>query len=166
MKTFKTNGEGKEFLIKVLNEGEFFGYVDLIKGTNYAESAAAMEPTELSIIPKDDFLALMHANKDVASKMIKMLADNVIEQEEQLLNLAYNSIRKRVAEALLKLHRKYEQDNESHISILRDDLASMVGTAKESVIRTLTDFKHEHLIDIDSGVITILDLQRLEQLPN
>ena len=166
IKIYKTNEEGKEFILKVLKEGDFFGYIDLIKGTPYAESAAAMESTELSVIPKEDFFTLLHGNKDVSSKLIKMLADNVIQQEEQLLNLAYNSIRKRVAEALLNLYDRYSQQGDSKIAILRDDLASMVGTAKESVIRTLTDFKNEKLIDIDSGIITIRDKKRLEQLPN
>ena len=166
VKLFKTNDDGKELTLKVLKEGEFFGHIDLIKGTKYNESAAATESAELAIIPKDDFFALLHANKDVSSKMIKMLADDVVEQEEQLLHLAYHSIRKRVAEALIMLHERYAIGDTSSISILRDDLASIVGTAKESVIRTLTDFKNEKLIDIDNGIITILDMKKLQAMPN
>lgn len=166
VKIFKTNEDGKEFILRVLKDGEFFGHIDLIKGTPYGESAAAMETTEVSIVPKDDFFTLLYANRDVASKLIKMLADDVVEQEEQLLNLAYNSIRKRVAEALVLLDDRYAAQEDSRISILRDDLASMVGTAKESVIRTLTDFKNEKLIEIDNGVITILDKRKLDQMPN
>jgi CRP-like cAMP-binding protein len=166
VKIFKTNDDGKEYILRVLKEGDFFGHIDLIKGTPYADSSAAMEQTEVSIVPKDDFFALMYANKDVSSKLIKMLADNVLEQEEQLLHLAYNSIRKRVSEALLLLHERYASQEDSSISILRDDLAGMVGTAKESVIRTLTDFKNEGLIQIENGVITIQDKRALEQLPN
>jgi CRP-like cAMP-binding protein/ActR/RegA family two-component response regulator len=166
VKLYKTNDDGKEYILKVFSEGEFFGYADLIKGTNYAESAAAMEPTECSLIPKEDFLQLLHANKDVSSKLIKMLADNIIEQEGQLLNLAYNSIRKRVAEALLQLHKRNQEHGEEKISILRDDLASMVGTAKESVIRTLTDFKNERLIRIENGIISVVNERKLENLPN
>lgn len=85
------------------------------------------------------------------------------DQEEQLLSLAYNSIRKRVAEALLVLHERFEKEG---ISILRDDLAGMVGTAKESVIRTLTDFKNENLIHIEGGTISILHMDKLEMMPN
>ena len=166
VKIFKTNDDGKELTLRVMREGDFFGHIDLIKGTQYNESAAATEPAELAIIPKDDFFALLHANKDVSSKLIKMLADDVVEQEEQLLHLAYHSIRKRVAEALIMLHEKYTEGETASISILRDDLASIVGTAKESVIRTLTDFKNEKLIDIDNGIITILDMKKLEGMPN
>ncbi|MCB0643967.1 MAG: Crp/Fnr family transcriptional regulator, partial [Phaeodactylibacter sp.] len=166
VKIFKTNEEGKDYIIKIHKAGDFFGYIDLVKGTHYIESAAAMESTELSLIPKDDFLSLLYANRDVSSQMIRMLADNVAEQEEQLLQLAYNSIRKRVAEALLKLHNKQPHQSGTSITILRDDLAGMVGTAKESVIRTLTDFKNEQLIDIENGAIFIKNAQKLEQLPN
>jgi len=96
-----------------------------------------------------------------------MLANHITEREEQLLNLAYNSIRRRVADALLVLHERFmKQEQPSNISILRDDLASMVGTAKETVIRTLTDFKQENLIKIETGQITILDVKKLENLPN
>jgi len=166
IKLFKTNEEGKEYIITILKEGDFMGYIDLIKNSNYSESAAALEESEVSMIPRKDFLALLHANRDVSSKLIQMLADNVSEKEEQLLHLAYNSVRKRVADALLLLYDRYKDENkETTISILRDDLAHIVGTAKESVIRMLSDFKDEGLISIEKGVITILHKEKLEDLP-
>ncbi len=167
VKLYKTNDYGKEFILAIYKEGEFFGHIELLKGEAYAASAMAMEPTELSLVPKDDFFKLLYGNKDVAARMIKMLADNVLEQEEQLIQLAYNSIRKRVAEALLHLKERYAvEDSGQPISILRDDLAGMVGTAKESVIRTLTDFRKEGLIDIEKGQITILNEEKLRKMPN
>ncbi|MEZ5057984.1 MAG: response regulator [Saprospiraceae bacterium] len=167
VKIFKTNEDGKEFITEILKEGEFFGFSDLINGKPYAESASSMEESEITFIPKEDFFQLLFANKDVSSKMIKMLADNIAEREEQLLNLAYNSIRRRVADALLILNERFEKEGKStEISILRDDLASMVGTAKETVIRTLTDFKHEGIISIESGMISIKHLDKLRNMPN
>lgn len=167
VKIFKTNQDGKEFITEIRKEGEFFGYPDLISGRQYAESAAAMEDSEVSMVPKDDFFKLLFANKDVSTKLIKMLADNIAEREEQLLNLAYNSIRRRVADALLVLNERFDNEHKKvEISILRDDLANMVGTAKETVIRTLTDFKNEKIIDIERGVITIKNLEKLKVMPN
>jgi len=166
IKLFKTNEDGKEYIITILTAGDFLGYIDLIKDSNYSESAAALEESEVSMIPRKDFMALLNANRDVSSKLIQMLADNISEKEEQLLQLAYNSVRKRVADALLLLYDRYkEEGKETTISILRDDLAHIVGTAKESVIRMLSDFKDEDLISIEKGVITILDKDRLEDLP-
>lgn len=167
IKLFKTNEDGKEYIIDILGEGDFLGYLPLLQASRYSESAVAMENVDLSIIPKEDFMQLLYANRDVANQFIKILADNVTENEERLLQLAYDSVRKRVAEALLLLYDKLEksEDNES-FSILRDDLANMVGTAKESVIRTLTDLKKEGFIDIKNGKIAILDFSKLVNLPN
>lgn len=83
------------------------------------------------------YLLLIQANRDVSSQMIKMLANNITEKEEQLLNLAINSVRKRVADALILLSQK--EDNKSFY-VLREDFALIVGTAKESVIKMLTVF--------------------------
>lgn len=163
VKTFKTNDVGKEYIIKIHKAGEFLGYQALIKEDKYHESASALEESELSLVPKEDFFALLYNNRDFSARFIKMLADNMEDQEEQLLSLAYNSIRKRVAESLLVLQERFAKDG---ISILRDDLASMVGTAKESVIRTLTDFKNEGLIKIEGGSISILESEKLANMPN
>jgi CRP-like cAMP-binding protein len=162
IKLFKTNEDGKEYIIDILAEGDFAGYIDLIRDTKYSESATALEDTEISLIPKEDFISLLNANRDVASRLIKMLANNVTDKEEQLLNLAYHSVRKRVANALILLADK---EGEHDISILRDDLARIVGTAKESVIRMLTEFKEDGYIDINDGAIHIKNRQKLETLP-
>jgi CRP-like cAMP-binding protein len=163
VKTFKTNDDGKELIINILGEKEFFGHTTLLRGDAYTESASALEDCELTLIPKDDFFALLNNNRDVSAKFIKILAGNVASQEDQLLHLAYNSVRKRVADALALLHHRY---GNSPISMLREDIAALAGTAKETVIRTLTDFREEKLIDIEDGKITILKPEKLKNLLN
>lgn len=165
VKIFKTNEIGKEFIINIRTEGDFIGYTALIKDEAYGFSASALEPTELSLIPKEDFLQLLYANRDVSSRLIKMLADNVAEKEEQLLSLAYNSVRRRVGEAILLLYDRYVKEGRQDIQILREDLAHIVGTAKESVIRMLTEFKNDGYIEIKDGYIRIIDRSKLESLP-
>ena len=165
VKVFKTNEYGKEYIINIFTAGDFLGYVDLIQDSNYTESAAALEDAELSLIPREDFLKLIYANRDVSARFIKMLANNIAEQEDQLLNLAYDSVRKRVATALLKVYDKYVEDGKSSpLQILRDDLARIVGTAKESVIRMLTEFKDDGYIAIEEGKISILAKEKLENM--
>jgi DNA-binding response OmpR family regulator len=163
VKVYKTNELGKEYIVEIMKEGDFLGYHSLIKDENYFDSAAAMEDSLVSYIPKEDFFLLLHGSRDFSAHFVKMLADNVLDKEERLLSLAYNSIRKRVAETLVALH---EKEGKNQFSILRDDLAGLVGTAKESVIRTLTDFKQEGLIDIQNGTITILNVNKLARIPN
>ncbi len=162
VKVFKTNEDGKEYIITIAGPGDFLGYVDLIKESRHTESAAALEEAEVSLIPKEDFIALLYANRDVSSQLIKMLANNIAEKEEQLLHLAYNSVRKRVADAVLLLAEKTDSGD---INILRDDLARIVGTAKESVIRMLTEFKEDGYIDIKDGIIVVKNRDKLRNMP-
>lgn len=162
LKLFKTNEEGKEYILQIIGKGEFIGQVDILKKQNHQSSASALEETSVSLIPKEDFNTLINQDRDVSAQVIKMIANDVAEKEEQLLNLAYNSVRKRVADALLLLN----QEEGQVIHILRDDLARIVGTAKESVIRMLTDFKEDGYISIKNSLITILDPEGLKNIPS
>jgi CRP-like cAMP-binding protein/CheY-like chemotaxis protein len=168
VKTFKTNSLGNEFITGLYNEGEYFGYNDLLEENNYKETAVALENSEICLIQKQDFFTLLYNNRDVANKFIKMLSNNIIEREERLLKLAYNSVRKRVAEALLMLQKKYQKEGQNNFSmaISRDDLSGLVGASKETVIRTLTDFKEEKLIDIKGSNITIANYEKLSKMRN
>jgi CRP/FNR family transcriptional regulator, polysaccharide utilization system transcription regulator len=166
IKIVRTNEEGKELIISILNENDFFGHLPLLSEERYADNAVALEDSEISMIPKEDFFALLQNNRDVAAKFIKILAQNVNHQEEQLLHLAYNSVRKRVADALIAIYESYKNDDAKGFSILREDIASMAGTAKETAIRTLTDFKEDGLIDIQNGKIIILKIEKLKNLFN
>lgn len=168
VKTYKTNEYGKELVVGLYKENDFLGFVDLLENSNYQETAAAMEETELAIIPREDFEELIDSSPEVSRKFIQILAKNVSENENKLLGLAYNSLRKKVADALVTLYKKYQitTDEKFVINITRDNLAAIAGTAIESLIRTLGDFKHEKLIDIHEGVITILNKKKLETLVN
>lgn len=168
VKTFKTDSLGNEFITGLHHEGDFVGYIDLLENMAYSESAVALEDGELCSIQKEDFAALIYNHKDVANKFIKMLANNVLEKEDRLLKLAYGSVRKRVAEALLLLKTKYTNEGSDNFSIpiSRDDLSSIVGAAKETVIRMLTDFKEEGLIQISGSTITIINADKLLAMKN
>lgn len=165
VKMFKINEDGKEFVTSLINKGEFFGYTAILKGEEYHESAVAMEDCEVCSIQKQEFQDLVYTNRDVASKFIKMLSNDIIDKEEELLELAYNTVRKRVADALLKLRDKFQDnDDEFSISISRSDLASMVGTAQESVIRFLSEFKDDGYIAVKGSKIKIVNSTKLEEL--
>jgi DNA-binding response OmpR family regulator len=169
VKTCKTNDEGKEFVTNLFSPGDFFGYVALLDGTAYKDTAKALEETELAIIPKEDFDELVNKNPDVTKKLIQLLVKNISEKEELLLNLAYNSLRKKVAEALVLLEKKYNEKREKKfiIDLSRESMANIAGTAKESLIRTLSDFQNEKLIEIKKdGSISILNPVKLEQMLN
>jgi CRP/FNR family transcriptional regulator, cyclic AMP receptor protein len=168
VKTYKSNEDGKELVTELFSHGDFLGYIALFEGAVYKDTAEALEETELAVIPKEDFEDLVNNNKEVAQKFIKLLAKNISAKENQLLGLAYNSLRKKVAEALILLQNKYQSANDEKfaIDISRESLATIAGTATESLIRTLSDFRSEKLIDIKEGSITIVNQKKLEHLLN
>jgi CRP/FNR family transcriptional regulator, polysaccharide utilization system transcription regulator len=166
VKTWRMNDDAKELVTGLYKPGEFLGYLALLNDCSYSENATALEDTEVAVIPKDDFLALVRTDRDVAARFIRLLANDVQEKEEKLLSLAYSSVRARVAEALLHLRERYQEGGAApfSISISRDDLAGIVGTATESLIRTLSEFRQEHLLEISGREITVLNPAGLEQV--
>ncbi len=166
IKTFKEHEYGKELVTHLYKEGEFLGYVALLENSIFTESAEAMEDSEICLIPKEDFFSLLYNNGSVMKKFVKMLSADILEKEEQLINLAYSSVRKRVANALVTLYEKFSQNKEEKfsMSISREDLANIVGTATESLIRTLSDFKEEKLVEIKGSNISVVDIEKLRRL--
>jgi CRP-like cAMP-binding protein len=168
VKAYRTNEDGKELVTELFMPGDFMGYVALLEGTVYKDTTVALEETQLAIIPTEDFEDLINKNVQVAKKFIQLLAKNISEKESQLLGLAYNSLRKKVAEALLLLEKKYHANSEEEflIDISRENLATIAGTATESFIRTLSDFRNEKLIEIKGGSIKILNEAKLTHMLN
>ncbi|MCR9062944.1 MAG: response regulator [Cytophagales bacterium] len=167
VKTYKTNEDGKELIINLYSEGDYFGYANLMTDSPYMESSAAMEDCEVSLIPKSDFNDLLYKNKQVSKKFIGILSKEIRENEDQLIKLAYNSVRKRVSEALIKFFAHIDENEaKKGVKISREDISNVAGTSLETAIRTLSDFKDEELIEITSGKIKILDIEKLKNLRN
>lgn len=168
VKTYKVNEDGKELVTELYSPGDFLGHIALLEGTTYKDTAEAIDETELAVIPKPDFDELLNKNQEVSRKFIELLAKNISEKEFQLLRLAYNSLRRKVADALLLLQKKYQEKKDENfvIDISRENLANIAGTATESLIRTLSDFRSEKIIDIKDGNIEILNRAKLESLLN
>jgi DNA-binding response OmpR family regulator len=167
VKVYKTNEDGKEYISDLFNAGDFIGYNALIQEVNYEDSAMVLEDAEVLQISREDFFNMIHTDMNIASAFIRIMSNNVKEKEERLLNLAYASLRKRIAKALLEIQSKFGQENtDEFISISREDIARYVGTATESLIRTLSDFKSEKLIEINGTKIFIKNSDKLRNLLN
>ena len=168
IKISKTNKDGKEFITTIHGEGDYFGYTSILEDKNYTDEAVALEETKLMVIPREDFLQLISNDMQIAQSFIKIITQNIVEKEEGLLNLAYNSLRKKVAYGLMQLLEKYkvEENEQKVINLSRENMAQSIGVATESLIRTLSDFKDEKLIDIKTGKVIILDEKKLQRLPN
>lgn len=168
VKTFKTTGKGKEMVTDLNTAGQFFGQLSLLtdNGT-YIESATVIQDAELYEIPKLDFITLMTSNKEVANKFVNLISNDLIDIKEQLMNVAFSTVRQRLAKSLLDIHSKgiLTNQKERGISISREDLAALIGTATETAIRMLTEFKEEGFISIESTrKIVVKDKKALEYL--
>ncbi|MBC7448525.1 MAG: response regulator [Hymenobacteraceae bacterium] len=162
VKSVKTTDGGKELITGIYGPGEFFGYLPLLERTTHSDSAVAVDDSELVYIPKDDFALLLLRDPKVGEQFIRLLAGRVSEREQQLLAMAYSSIRRRVADILLRLHEQATLPDAS-IQLSRDDMAAMVGTAPESLTRTLSEFKQDGLIELTPRSIRVLEPEKLRR---
>ena len=167
VKTVLLSNDGKELMTALYGEGDIFGHIAMLEEAEYTESAIAVEPLKLHALNKADFFSLLGTHQGASAKFIRIMADQLVETEDKLLRLAYDSVRKRVAEALVDVYRTYTLSNgNKEIEISRQELASYVGTATETVIRTLSAFKQEGLINIVHSNIIIKDLAGLIRMKN
>ena len=167
VKISRMNNDGKELITNIHSKEEYFGYTSILEDANYKDEAQALEETKLMLIPREDFLQLVTNNIQIAQTFIKIITQNIVEKEEDLLNLAYNSLRKKVAYGLIQLLEKYksEEGGQSVVSLSRENMAQSIGIATESLIRTLGDFKDENLIEVQTGKVIIVDEKKLRDLP-
>lgn len=168
VKTFIINEDGKGLTIGLYTEGDFLGYTAILEGGIYKETAEAIDDCLIAEIPIETFEKLLYYNPEATKKIIQLMAKNIRDKEKQMLDIAYNSLRKRVANALVILLNKYRKPGEDIFSIYlsREDLANIAGTATESLIRTLSDFKAEKLVEINGSKITVLDERKLTLMLN
>lgn len=168
VKTFKSNDFGKELIIDIHKEGDFLGHFALLEDGTHKVSGMAIENSEIMIIPKQDFCNALYSNSDITMKFVKMMSKQFADVEEKLLKLAYDSARKRVAEAIVFVSKKYktEANKELTFCLQRENISALSGISPESVSRNLSSFKEEGLIETYNGNIKIKDLRKLESLKN
>jgi CheY-like chemotaxis protein/CRP-like cAMP-binding protein len=168
VKIYKINQDGKELITNILSDSDFWGYTNILEDIHYRENAEVLEDTSLMLIPAADFLELVTRDARVAQQFIRLICRNVLEKEENLLNLAYSSLRKRVAYGLLQQLVIYKVPGEEHtmLHLSRKEMAQVIGIATESLIRTMADFREEKLIDIRDGKVIVINEKKLRDLPN
>ncbi|WGQ09492.1 response regulator [Pedobacter gandavensis] len=166
VKTFKLSEDGRELLTGMYGSEDYFGITSLLLNAPYAETAEALEDSTVCMLPKDLMDDLLNRYPDVARQFIQLISNNLQDKEEQLLQLAYHSVRKRMAEVLARLCKQEVQDAEMILRVSRDNLAAMAGMATETVSRILSDFKDEGIIERKGSQIIVLDQLRLQQMKN
>lgn len=165
-KCYQVNDLGKELITHIYQKGDFFGFYALLDEHVYSDNVSALEDGNLRLVSKKDFLQLLHNSHDFSATFIKMLANKAEETEYLLIEKAYSSVRRKVANALLTLSKGPDGIFDKKIALSREDMASLAGTAKETLIRTLSDFKSEGLITTDNKTIIIQDYEKLKAMPD
>ena len=155
---------GKELITSIYKEGDFFGNTSFNKHSAYEEYTTAMEETKVYSVSKEELRDVLVKNSKITLDFIDVLGDNIEGIKEQLLEMAYGSVRKKAAKTILMFSQKIRRFPTQSIRISRSDLASVAGMASESLIRTLSDFKKEGLIEIEGRNIKILDVEALKNI--
>lgn len=165
IKTVKLGEDGRELMTGIYTADDFLAINIILSENCYAETATAMEDSEVCFFPKSQLEILLRTHPDVAGRFLKILSNEIRDKDAQLIQLAYQSVRKKIAQAIIRLSKNQNDDGTS-IQISRDDLAALSGTASETVSRTLTEFKNECLIEKKGSFITILDHDKINMMRN
>lgn len=169
IKLYKVGSDGREQIIRLVGPGDVLGYRSLISGTAYASFAMAMDDAHVCFIPRAEFMNLLSADATFSMRMMSLLSSELRNAEERMVGLAQKPVRERLAETLVLLQEKYgtDEDGESlGIRLTREEIANIVGTATESVIRLLSEFNKEGLIEIRGRKLIISDRRGLLALAN
>lgn len=161
VKVFARGDEGKEQIIHVAKEGEIIGFRSMFSGEPYKVSATTLEECNICFIGKEDFLNMIDTNPTLRNGIMKELSKELGDRAIFITNMAQKSVRERLAFALLILGDIY---GDEQINLTREDMANFVGTATETLIRLLKDFKDEGMIEIHTRKLEIIDKDKLLEL--
>lgn len=170
VKKFKVDKDGREQIIYVANAGELIGYHALLAEERYPDAAATLEDSKIAFIPKEDFLPVLKNSKVLSQRLLKSLSHEFSVFVNSLTLFGQRSVRERFATQLVLMREKYKENftpgMEVEINMSREDLASLVGTARENIIRMLRDFKEEAILETRGRKIVIKDIKKLLAISN
>lgn len=169
VKVFKTSETGKDHILRLAGAGEALGYRSLVSGEKYEVSATVLEDTRVCFVPKALFMNTLQESNHLSSRVMEFLTKDLKLAEGKIADLAQKTVKERVAETILMLKQFYgmEKDEKTiNVSLSREDLANLVGTATETLIRSLSEFKKKEIIDLKGKKIIILNPRVLEKIAN
>lgn len=165
VKVYKMGSNGREQILFIAQPGDFLGYRSMLSEEFYGASATVIEPAAICFIPKSDFLTILNTNPSFFRKLMQAVCHELGVMEDKLAQIAQKSVRERLASTILMLKETYGMEGEGSdvidIALSREDLANIVGTATETVIRLLSEFKSDGLIALEGKRIKVLDVSAL-----
>jgi CRP-like cAMP-binding protein len=164
VKAHKFDSRGKEMITELYKEDDFFGNLSFNKNSAYGEYATALEDSLLYVVSKDNLRDILKNNSNISMELLQEMGDHLMGVKEQLMEIAYASVRRKTARTILLFAHKIKKNPLHSIRISRADLAGVAGIASETLIRTLSDFKKEGLIEIEGRNVKLLDAEKLERI--
>jgi CRP-like cAMP-binding protein len=170
IKKYTTDKDGREQIIYICQTGELFGYHALIGQEYFLDSASTIEDSIISFIPKEDFLLALNSSSVLSNRLLKCLSHEFGVLAQNISILAHKTVRERLALSLLILRDKYKKDSVKgkpvELNLTREDLAKLVGTARETLVRLLQEFKHDGLIETNGRKIILIKPKELTKIAN
>ncbi|MBN9299516.1 MAG: Crp/Fnr family transcriptional regulator [Filimonas sp.] len=161
--------DGKEQIVRLLRDGDLLGYRALLSGERYTASAVALEDTHVCFIPKELFIRVLKSDANLSFEMMKLLSNDLHKAELKITHLAQKPVRERLAETLLFIKETYGYEGDGitlNVRLSRDEIANLVGTATESIIRLLSEFKKDGMLELDGKKIKITNAKDLLRAAN
>jgi CRP/FNR family transcriptional regulator, polysaccharide utilization system transcription regulator len=168
IKVFKTGFDGKEQIIRFAKKGDIIAYRSVLSNELACTSAKVIEDCQVCFIPSEILISFIKTNPNFALELVKLACHELGEANSFITDIAQKTVRERLAEVLLFLVNDFGLDNQQYlnISLTREELANIVGTATESVIRLLSEFKSDKLVELNGRRIKIINTKGLEKISN
>lgn len=165
-KLTKLSANGKDHIVKLVSKGELLGHRSMISDEPVNLSAVALEDMEVCFIPKTEVMGFFDKNNQFSMNVMRSICGDLKDADDHMVNLAQKTVKERLAETLLYLSDTFgkNEDNSLKVQLSRDELASMIGTATESCIRLLSDFKKLDLIELNGKKIILKDINKLKKM--
>jgi len=165
-KLSKLSANGKDQIVKLATKGQVLGQRSVISEEVSNLSAKAVEDMEVCFIPKEGIMHALHANPNFTVEVLRHMAHDLKEADDVVVNMSQKTVKQRVAEALLYMKNSFGVDDKGFLllSLSRDDIASVVGTATESCIRILSEFKKKKYIKTEGKKIGIINEKALQDM--
>lgn len=167
VRSYLFDKDGRALTTEIYVDGDLFGYEALFMHEAYQEYTETLEACEICLVEKEDFYTVLQRHPSLNQRFIRFLTDHMRNKDKKLLGFAYHSVRKRIASALVvfaEKFREHPQSDSCSIDVSREDLASLAGTASETVSRNLADFKEEGLITKTGNTIEVHSIEKLKRI--
>jgi len=170
LKIYKSDANGHQKIVRLASVGDILGYRCLLSNEPYSATAETLEEASICYIDKKTFFHVLDTHPATARRVMESLAKDLRGAEEQTLNLVHKNVRERLAELFLIFRQKYGQKTPKgevlDIKLTREEIAELIGTTQESVIRLMSEFKQDGFIEVDGRIITLKNVPGLIQTAN